>query len=82
MSRFACVQYTATGGLKATFTTSYVHTVIIYIALALFTLTVYAGSKDLGLGSIGKVRSLNSLLHAHARHRAACTMTSMQPVRA
>ncbi|CAL5219522.1 g1369 [Coccomyxa viridis] len=47
--------YTASGGLKATFTTSYAHTVIIYVALCLFTFTVYAGSKDLGIGSIDKV---------------------------
>lgn len=47
--------YTASGGLKATFTTSYAHTVIIYVALCLFTFTVYAGSKDLSIGSIDRV---------------------------
>ena len=47
--------YTASGGLKATFTTSYAHTVIIYVALCLFTFTVYAGSKDMGIGSIDRV---------------------------
>ena len=54
--------YTASGGLKATFTTSYAHTVIIYVALCLFTFTVYAGSKDLGIGSIDRVSTLPARL--------------------
>lgn len=59
--------YTASGGLKATFTTSYAHTVIIYVALCLFTFTVYAGSKDLGLGSIDRVcASLHPRCHVLA----------------
>lgn len=40
--------YTASGGLKATFLSSYIHTVFIYVALCIFTFTVYAGGKDLG----------------------------------
>ena len=47
------VLYTAHGGLKATFISSYVNTTIIYIALCTFTFLVYAGGKD--LGSPGKV---------------------------
>lgn len=58
--------YTATGGLLATFTSSYVHTAIIYVALCLFTLSVYAGSKDLGLGSIERVRPVQTLLPMRA----------------
>ena len=54
--------YTASGGLKATFTTSYAHTVIIYVALCLFTFTVYAGSKDMGIGSIDRVSSAGLVL--------------------
>ena len=54
--------YTASGGLKATFTTSYAHTVIIYVALCLFTFTVYAGSKDMGIGSIDRVSSASLVL--------------------
>ncbi|KAK9808723.1 hypothetical protein WJX72_002523 [[Myrmecia] bisecta] len=42
-----CV-YTATGGLKATFLSSYIHTVIIYVALCIFAFTVYGGGSDLG----------------------------------
>eukprot|EP00891_Asterochloris_glomerata_P004751 jgi/Astpho2/4751/Aster-00301 len=40
--------YTATGGLKATFLSSYIHTVIIYVALCIFAFTVYATGPDLG----------------------------------
>ena len=32
----------------ATFLSSYIHTVIIYIALCIFAFTVYAGGSDLG----------------------------------
>ena len=46
--------YTATGGLKATFLSSYIHTVIIYVALCIFAFTVYATGPD--LGSPKKVR--------------------------
>lgn len=42
-----CV-YTASGGLKATFLSSYIHTVIIYVALCIFSFTVYATGSDLG----------------------------------
>ena len=42
-----CV-YTTTGGLKATFLSSYIHTVIIYVALCIFAFTVYASGSDLG----------------------------------
>lgn len=59
--------YTASGGLKATFTTSYAHTVIIYVALCLFTFMVYAGSKDMGIGSIDRV-SPASLVLIPIRH--------------
>ena len=48
-----CV-YTTTGGLKATFLSSYIHTVIIYVALCIFAFTVYATGSD--LGSPSKVR--------------------------
>ena len=43
------------GGLKATFIASYVHTVIIYIALCIFSLSVYATCPQ--LGSPGVVRA-------------------------
>ena len=42
-----CV-YTASGGLKATFLSSYIHTVIIFVALCIFSFTVYATGSDLG----------------------------------
>ena len=38
----------AVGGLKATFTSSYIHTVIVYVVLALFCFKVYVTSPDLG----------------------------------
>ena len=57
--------YTASGGLKATFTTSYAHTVIIYVALCLFTFTVYAGAKNMGIGSITSVSFHTFALQCH-----------------
>ena len=38
----------AAGGLKATFTSSYIHTIIVYVVLALFCFKVYATSEELG----------------------------------
>jgi len=40
------------GGLKATFTSSYIHTVIIYVTLILFCVTVYGTSPKLGSPSV------------------------------
>ncbi|GAX77380.1 hypothetical protein CEUSTIGMA_g4826.t1 [Chlamydomonas eustigma] len=45
--------YTAHGGLKATFMASWVHVTIIYIALIVYTFSIYAVNGD--LGSPGKV---------------------------
>ena len=47
------IMYTAHGGLKATFMSTYLHTVVVFVALCLFCLEVYAVSPD--LGSPGKV---------------------------
>lgn len=47
------ILYTAIGGLKATFMSSYIHTVYIYVVLCVFSITVYGTSPD--LGSPGKV---------------------------
>ncbi|KAI5081162.1 hypothetical protein GOP47_0004345 [Adiantum capillus-veneris] len=46
--------YTVMGGLKATFTSSYLHTVVIFVTLNLFIFKVYS-SDIYPLGSIGKV---------------------------
>ncbi len=46
--------------LQATFMSSYVHTVYIYVVLCLFTIMVYATSPD--LGSPGKVRTAQAPL--------------------
>ena len=51
------ILYTVAGGLKATFIASYVHTIIIYFALCIFSLTVYTSSPQ--LGSAGVVRALS-----------------------
>ena len=42
------VLYTMFGGIKATFLTDYVHTLIIFIIIFTFTFTVYATSNILG----------------------------------
>ncbi len=47
--------YTAHGGLKATFLSTYLHTIVVFVALCLFAMQVYAVSPD--LGSPGKVSS-------------------------
>lgn len=51
---FSVVTYTVMGGLKATFTSSYLHTIVIFVTLNLFVFKVYA-SSIYPLGSIGKV---------------------------
>ncbi len=50
------ILYTVAGGLKATFLSSYIHTVIIYVVLCLFAFLVYSPSSVEQLGSPGKVR--------------------------
>jgi Sodium:solute symporter family len=49
--------YTCAGGLKATFMASYINTAIIYIALVIFTLKIYASSER-AIGSPSAVRSV------------------------
>lgn len=47
------VLYAVSGGLKATFTTSYLHTVVIYVVLCIFMFRTYTSGGE--LGSIAKV---------------------------
>ncbi|KAK9834606.1 hypothetical protein WJX74_005599 [Apatococcus lobatus] len=61
---FTVVLYTSTGGLKATFTSSYIHTVIIFIVLLIFMFNTYTTNHLLGnIGVIydhlAKVSALN-----------------------
>ncbi|KAI9848261.1 MAG: hypothetical protein M1837_000525 [Sclerophora amabilis] len=58
------VAYTLFGGIKATFLTDYVHTVIILVIIFIFAFTTYATSPI--LGSPSKVYDL--LVEAAARH--------------
>ncbi|KAI9868079.1 MAG: hypothetical protein M1813_006824 [Trichoglossum hirsutum] len=58
------VLYTMFGGIKATFLTDYVHTVMILVILFIFAFTTYATSNI--LGSPGKVYDL--LVEAAKRH--------------
>ena len=55
--------YTLAGGLKATFIASYLHTVIIMVALCLFVLMVY--STDTTLGSPGAVWDRLQVVHRY-----------------
>ncbi|KAI7838882.1 hypothetical protein COHA_007348 [Chlorella ohadii] len=48
------IMYTAHGGLKATFLSTYLHTIVVFIALCLFAFEIYA-VKNTGLGSPGNV---------------------------
>ncbi|SCW04501.1 LAFE_0H14928g1_1 [Lachancea fermentati] len=50
------IVYTLFGGIKATFLTDYVHTIVIIVIIMTFAFTVYATSED--LGSPGKVYDL------------------------
>lgn len=56
----AGVIFYTVAGLKATFLASYLHTVVIYLALCIFSMNVYATGPH--LGSPGKVRVPSSLL--------------------
>ncbi|EEU34692.1 uncharacterized protein NECHADRAFT_70607 [Fusarium vanettenii 77-13-4] len=58
------VLYTMFGGIKATFLTDYVHTVVILVIILIFALTAYAGGTE--LGSPGEVYKL--LVEAAASH--------------
>ncbi|KAH7305914.1 Sodium:solute symporter family-domain-containing protein [Stachybotrys elegans] len=58
------IAYTTFGGIKATFLTDYVHTVIILVIILIFALTTYATSPV--LGSPGRVFDL--LVEAAERH--------------
>ena len=53
------ILYTVAGGLKATFISSYIHTVIIYVVLCLFSFMVYTPSSVPTLGSPAKVGHLS-----------------------
>ena len=55
------VVYAAIGGLKATFTTSYMHTVIIFVLCLIFMFKVFV-PNDL-LGGIDDVRAILSALY-------------------
>ncbi|EFH41508.1 sodium:solute symporter family protein [Arabidopsis lyrata subsp. lyrata] len=46
------VVYTLAGGLKATFLASYVHSVIVHVALVVFVFLVYTSSSELGSPSV------------------------------
>ena len=48
------IMYTAHGGLKATFMSTYLHTIVVFIALCLFAFEIYA-TPNTGLGSPGTV---------------------------
>ena len=63
--------YAVTGGLKATFTTSYIHTIIIFAVCCLFMFKTYAGGGV--LGSIDLVGSCPIfLVPVSLSHQASC----------
>ena len=69
--------------MQAVFTSSYLHSAIIYVAVILFSIYVYSGSNGYPISSIGevynnlKVRSaVNSLPYsAAAEHRVPACVT-------
>ncbi|CAJ2512269.1 Uu.00g052840.m01.CDS01 [Anthostomella pinea] len=60
------VLYTMFGGIKATFLTDYIHTVIILVIILIFALTAYATDPSGVLGSPGAV--YERLVEAASRH--------------
>ncbi|KFY89834.1 hypothetical protein V500_05454 [Pseudogymnoascus sp. VKM F-4518 (FW-2643)] len=48
--------YVIQGGLRSTFVADYIHTVVLFIAIFIFSFTIYA--TDMGVGSIGKFYDL------------------------
>ena len=49
---FGVVIYTMFGGIKATFLTDYIHTVVILVIILIFALSTYATGSELGSPSI------------------------------
>ena len=75
------ILYTVAGGLKATFISSYIHTVIIYVVLCLFSFMVYTPSSVPTLGSPSKVGlpqgpHCGPCCQLSAEHLAAATHSS------
>ena len=66
------ILYTVAGGLKATFISSYVHTVIIYVVLCLFSFMVYSPSSVSQLGSPAKVGQTLLAIAGSPEHTAWC----------
>jgi SSS family transporter len=65
------IAYTMSGGLKATFLASYIHTAIIFAILITFIYIVYAGDTTHGLGSPGAV--YDKLVAVASRSTATCS---------
>ena len=65
--RLCLVMYTIFGGIKATFLTDYVHTVMILIIIFIFAFTAY--TTNVNLGSPGRVYDL--LVQAAKAHPVA-----------
>jgi len=76
------VLYAVSGGLKATFTTSYIHTVIIFVVLCVFMFKTYCGGGE--LGSISKVTHFisfsfcNSKKPFHSSKVTTCPKSCLQ----
>ncbi|XP_040945094.1 urea-proton symporter DUR3 isoform X2 [Gossypium hirsutum] len=65
------IVYTLAGGLKATFLASYIHSVIVHVALVIFAYLVYTASDKLGSPSI---------IHHHLQEVASKLRTCKEPI--
>lgn len=72
------IAYTVTGGLKATFISSYIHTVIIYVVLCLFCFLVYSPSSVTQLGSPARVRPNCSSVQCRIPWPPACAQLPIE----
>lgn len=72
------IAYTMTGGLKATFLASYIHTAIIFSILITFIYIVYAGDDSKGLGSPDNVYKLLNSLTAQTKEVCADRLSKKQ----
>ncbi|PPS11369.1 hypothetical protein GOBAR_AA09272 [Gossypium barbadense] len=65
------IVYTLAGGLKATFLASYIHSVIVHVALVIFVYLVYTASDKLGSPSI---------IHHYVQEVASKLRTCKEPI--
>lgn len=70
--------YATVGGLKATFTTSYMHTVIIFVVCTLFMFVVYVPNSTFPGGTDDVCSLPSEFLPLHCRAPEWCSISVVQ----